>query len=177
MWTYTYTDELYHYGVVGMKWGVRRQNRQMRKMMKDGAIQFSNYRPRQDGKKGYDFDIVYNPTPKKSSANRVKTAKNKPSTLISSKETVQKTKGTKEEFRNARSRVGESRSRGAKVATNLLAGAFANRTYNSVIASGGSKQKARIVTGVTAVASMQLAAPIGHLITSSIYARNYSKED
>lgn len=37
MWKYTYQDELYHYGIKGMKWGVRRTAAQLGHVIKDKA--------------------------------------------------------------------------------------------------------------------------------------------
>lgn len=37
MWRYTYQDELYHYGIKGMKWGVRRTAAQLGHVVKNKA--------------------------------------------------------------------------------------------------------------------------------------------
>jgi hypothetical protein len=70
----------------------------------------------------------------------------------------------KNKFREARGNAYKARSKGAKLATNILGGPYANRTYNSVIAAGGSKTGARVVTGLTTI-----GGPLAHIAVSALY--------
>lgn len=73
-----------------------------------------------------------------------------------------------DKFRATRKDISASRKTGHKLATNLLAGPFANRTYNSVIAAGGSRVAA---AGITIAANL-VGGPIGHLAVSALYTKS-----
>ena len=78
----------------------------------------------------------------------------------------------KDAFRAKRESYYRTRSTGAKFATNLWGGLFANRTYNSVLASGGSSAEAFCMTTVATI----LGGPVGHLAVSALYTHDAGKK-
>ena len=171
---YYANDELYHYGVKGMRWGHRKARpeselRTARSNLKNARKTYNksyndaySYSQRHlisqytNSKRRSESDARWD------KANRDADAYNK-----ASKEYKQVKSQKKAEFASARKDVSTSRSTGAKLATNLLAGAFANRTYNSVIASGGTKNKARAVTAASSI----LAGPVGNVAVAALISR------
>ena len=162
---YTYDEqELKHYGVLGMKWGKRKAqsyenkasiSRQSAKEWKE----IGKYKSQKLKSKG-KIDKA-----KKASAKYNQLAE-KDKLDARMYEDKLKTEQRKNKFREERVRTHKSRSMGAHLVTNVLAGAYANRTYNSVIAAGGTKTGARIVTGLTG-----LGGPLAHLAVSSLYTK------
>jgi hypothetical protein len=166
-------DELYHHGVKGMKWGVRK---------KYISGRMANKRARDAGEKARKESIAAD----KASGKRMTFRQINKNANAARKEAYDKSKADDKaynqklraerkkkaaNFKQHRYEISLSRSKGAKLATNLLGGAFANRTYNSVLASGGSREKAKVVTAVTTM----LGGPIGHLAVSNFYTREAAR--
>lgn len=160
--------ELYHYGVAGMKWGVRKAQNydKMSRFSRSSARMLSDRGRKKVAKllKGGQTEkakAVENKYQRKveNAMNRSERYQNK-----------SKEQNRKVDFRVKRENTSYARSKGAKRVTNILAGPFANRTYNSVIAAGGTKTGARVVTALTSA-----GGPLAHVAVSSLYTRQYAK--
>ena len=157
MGDYYVNGQLFHHGIKGQKWGERKYQN------KDGSLTPA-------GKERYGGDFTSKKAQKFGAKAAKAAAKGKTSAADEYASRAQNEQ-RKDDFRDARKDISKSRTTGSKLVTNILAGPFANRTYNSVIAAGGSKGGA---IAMTAVATM-LGGPIGHLAVSALYTRGAGK--
>lgn len=174
-----YNAELYHYGVKGMKWGHRKAHPQSDLQKARANVRSANKAYNKSFNSAYRYSNRYpvsqytNKKRQKESDMRWDKANRDVRTLNNAKTEYKQIKSQKKaEFASARQSVAKSRSTGAKLATNILAGPFANRTYNSVVVAGGTKTKARVVTAASSI----LAGPVGNVAVAALVTRQHMEK-
>ena len=112
MWKYNYTDELYHYGVLGMRWGHRRNR----------AVN-NAYKAYKQSKKEY----------RKESVKNIKNAFRKSTWIAGAK--------NQEDYKKAHKGLTDARNKREQAAFKLI-DAVAKDAYNKKLLKTGSKTKA-----------------------------------
>lgn len=157
-------DNLAHYGVKGMKWGKRKAKllTDKAKVARDSAKEWDEI-----GKHKSDKLRAEGKTQKADKvAAKYKSFAERDRFDARIYEKKAAVKQREAAFQGKQAEVGKSRSFGSKLATNILAGPFANRTYNSVRAAGGTKVGAAVVTGLVSV-----TGPLGHVVAAHLYTK------
>ena len=172
-------DELYHYGVPGMKWGVHKAQKAGTAYQSSGTKKYIKKAKtaRESAKEWNEIGRAkaakYEAKGKIDKANKIKSKYdfNAKTDRYAAKRFEEKAARCrqKDKFREKRVNASDSRSKGAKAATFLLAGPMANKTYASVIAAGGTKTGARVVTALASA-----GGPLGHVAVSALYTKGYA---
>lgn len=181
--------ELYHYGVPGMKWGVRRYQNKDGSRTPAGNKRTADYKGKminvaQAKGRAYKAETAarrqafkeLNESPNKHTKHQYAVASIKAG-VKARKESIAADKAHNKEvrkqradeinkFKEKRNDMMTSRSVGSRVATAAMGGPFANRTYNSLRVAGHSKTRAVAETATTAV----LGGPVGHIAISAVVA-------
>lgn len=168
---------LSHHGIKGQKWGVRRfqskdgaltpagRSRYLKESKQTRDLKETRAYLLDDAKKAEEKAKQYDAQGKTKKAKLMRDTAEFDRIDAADLDSEIRKSQRKDNFRADRKAVSESRQTGHKLVTNIIAGPFANRTYNSVLAAGGSRVAAM---GVTAAAGL-IGGPIGHLAVSALY--------